>query len=187
MKLISANGDHGQIVQLHVVKESKEGQEHVRMMLIILVSHSMSKEVASFLQLIGSHGQAVQQHVIVVSKQEQEHVLTIKRVPPMSQKLTKKIVEFKNAAMTLGLHIVIMIHVPIVEWGHIKNNVHDVNLSKLRVHKKANRLNTNMTRKIVIIMATGEPVNSKRGICRGDSMKNPQFREICEQKKWCTF
>ena len=90
MKLISANGGHGQIVQLHVVKESKQGQEHVRMMLIILVSHSMSKEVASFLQLIGSHGQAVQQHVIVVSKQEQEHVLTIKRVPPMSLKLTKK-------------------------------------------------------------------------------------------------
>ena len=90
MKLISANGDHGQLVQLHVVKESKQGQEHVRMMLRILASHSLSKELASFLQLIGGHGQVVQQHVIVVSKQEQEHVLTIKRVPPMSLKLTKK-------------------------------------------------------------------------------------------------
>ena len=67
MKLISANGDHGQIVQLHVVKESKEGQEHVRMMLRILASHSMSKEIASFLQLIGSHGQVVQQHAIVAA------------------------------------------------------------------------------------------------------------------------
>ena len=97
MKLISANGDHGQIVQLHVVKESKEGQEHVRMMLRILASHSMSKESASFLQLIGSHGQVVQQHAIVVFKQELEYVLTIKELLPMGQKLSKKLATFSNA------------------------------------------------------------------------------------------
>ena len=90
IKLISANGDHGQIVQLHVVKESKQGQEHVRMMLRILASHSLSKELASFLQRIGGHGQVVQQHAIVVFKQEQELVLTIEELLPMSQKLRKK-------------------------------------------------------------------------------------------------
>ena len=61
MKLISANGGHGQIVQLHVVKEPKQGQEHVRMMLrIFQASHSMTKEIASFLQLIGGHGPIIQ-------------------------------------------------------------------------------------------------------------------------------
>ena len=71
------NGDRGQIVQQHAVKESKQGQEHVPMMLQTLASHSLSKEAALWLQLIGSHGQVVQQHAIVEFKQEQEHVLTI--------------------------------------------------------------------------------------------------------------
>ena len=85
------NGGHGQIVQQHVVKESKQEPEHVRMMLQTLASHSLSKKVVPFLQLIGGHGQAVLQPVIMASKQEQEHVLTIKEVPPMSQKLSKKL------------------------------------------------------------------------------------------------
>ena len=40
------NGDHGQIVQQHVVKESKQEPEHVRMMLQTLASHSLSKKLA---------------------------------------------------------------------------------------------------------------------------------------------
>ena len=85
------NGDRGQIVQQHAVKESKQGQEHVRMMLQTLAIHSLSKKVVAFLQPIGGHGQTVLQHAIMAFKQEQEHVLTIKEVPPMSQKLTKNV------------------------------------------------------------------------------------------------
>ena len=91
------NGVRGQIVQQHVVKEFKQGQEHVPMILQTLASHSLSKKVVAFLQLIGGHGQAVLQRAIMASKQEQEHVLTIKEVPPMSQKLSKKLVIFNNA------------------------------------------------------------------------------------------
>ena len=91
------NGYHGQIVQQHVVLESKQEPEHVLMTLQTLASHSVSKEAALWLQLIGNHGQVVQQHAIVEFKQEQEHVLTIKEVPPMSQKPSKKLVMFNNA------------------------------------------------------------------------------------------
>ena len=73
------------------------------MMLQTLVSHSLSKKIALFQQLIGGHGQVVQKLVIVVSRQEPEHVLTIKEVPPMNQKLTKKLAKFKNAVI-IGRH-----------------------------------------------------------------------------------
>ena len=91
------NGSHGQIVQQHAAKESKREPEHVCMMLQTLASHSPSKKFVAFLQLIGGHGQTVLQRAIMASKQEQEHVLTIKEVPPMSQKLTKKLVILNNA------------------------------------------------------------------------------------------
>ena len=93
------NGGHGQIVQQHVAKESKQELEHVPMMLKTSASHSMSKEAALCLQLIGNHGQVVQQHAIVALKQEQEHALTIKEVLPMSQKLIKKLAMFKTAVV----------------------------------------------------------------------------------------
>ena len=38
-----------------------------------------------------------------VNRQEPEHVLTIKEVPAMSQKLTKKLAKFKNAVI-IGRH-----------------------------------------------------------------------------------
>ena len=85
------NGSHGLIVQQHAAKESKQEPEHVRMMLQTLVSHSLSKKVALIPQLIGVHGRIAQQLAAMVFKQEQEHVLTIKEVPPMSQKLSKKL------------------------------------------------------------------------------------------------
>ena len=69
----------------------------MRMMLQTLASHSLSKKVALIPQLTGVLGQVVQQHAIVAFKQEQEHVLTIKEVPTMSQKLSKKLVILNNA------------------------------------------------------------------------------------------
>ena len=90
------NGVHGLIVQQHAAKESKREPEHVRMMLQTLASHSLSKKVALILQLIGVHGR-IAQKLAMMSKQEQEHVLTIKEVPPMSQKPSKKLVMFNNA------------------------------------------------------------------------------------------
>ena len=159
---IQAIGDHGQIVQQHVVKEFKHDQERARMMLKTLADHSLSKKLVAYLQLIGGHGQAVLQPVIMASKQEQEHVLTIKEVPRMSQKLTKKLVKSKNAVMTLGPHGVVMIHVPIVVLVHINDNAHDKSLSKFqRVHKKENRFNTIIRHKIVVIQAIGVPVSSR--------------------------
>ena len=92
------NGGHGQIVQQHVAKESKQELEHVPMMLQTSASHSMSKEAALCLQLIGNHGRIAQQIAVMVFKQEQEHVLTIKEVPPMIQKLTKKLVILDNVS-----------------------------------------------------------------------------------------
>ena len=97
------NGGHGQIVQQHAAKEFKQAQEHVRMMLKTLPSHSPSKNHAAWRQLVGSRGPIVQQHAIVASKQEQEHVLTIKEVPPMSQKLTKKLA-LSETVVVIGDH-----------------------------------------------------------------------------------
>ena len=93
------NGGHGQIVQQHVVLESKQEPEHVLMTLQTLASHSVSKEAALWLQLLGNHGQVVQQHAIVEFKQEQEHVLTIQQRLPMSQKLTRELAMFKTAVV----------------------------------------------------------------------------------------
>ena len=101
------NGVRGQIVQQHVVKESKQGHEHVSTMLKILASHSLSKKVAVFRQLIGSCGPIVQQHVIVASKQEQEHVLTILQATPMRPQLTKKLALFETVVV-IGDHGVIV-------------------------------------------------------------------------------
>ena len=107
----------------------------------------------------GRHGQVVQQHVAMASKQEQEHVHMIQETLDR-RCLSSKIATFKNAVMTLGLHGVAMIHVPIVERGHINNNARDKGSSKFpRVHKKENRLNTNMIPRIVVIMAIGELVS----------------------------
>ena len=91
------NGDHGQIVQQHVVKESKQEPEHVRMMQQTLASHSLSKKVVACLQLIGGHGQVALQHAVMVSRQEQEHALTIKEAPLTSRKPTKKVAKFNHA------------------------------------------------------------------------------------------
>ena len=71
------NGVRGQIVHQLVVLESKQGQEHVHMMLKTLAVHSLSKIVAPLPQPIGGHGQVVRKHAIVVSRQEQGHVHTI--------------------------------------------------------------------------------------------------------------
>ena len=90
------NGGHGQIVQQHVAKEFKREPEHVRMMLQTLASHSPSKKVALIPQLIGVHGRIAQQLAVMVFKQEQEHVHTIKEVPSMIQKVTRKLVISKN-------------------------------------------------------------------------------------------
>ena len=90
------NGSHGRIVQQHVAKESKQELEHVPMMLQTSASHSMSKEAALCLRLIGNHGRIAQQLAVMVFKQEQEHVHTIKEVPSMIQKVTRKLVISKN-------------------------------------------------------------------------------------------
>ena len=88
-------GSYGQIVQQHAVKVSRQGQEHVLMMLQTLARakklHSQSKKVALFPQLIGGHGQAVQKPAIVVFRREQGRVLTIKEALPMNQKLTNNL------------------------------------------------------------------------------------------------
>ena len=156
------HGHHGQIVQQHVVLESKQGQEHVRMILQTLASHSLNKKVAPLPQPVGL-GQVVRTHVVMVSRQEQEHALTIKEVQPMSRKLSNKLATFKNAVMTLGQHGVHGIHAPIVVLVHLKKNVRDVNSFKYpRVHKKVNQFNTSIKRRIVHIMATGVPVSSNK-------------------------
>ena len=97
------NGGHGQIVQQHAAKEFKQAQEHVRMMLKTLPSHSSCKKHAESRQLIGSRGLIVQQHAIVASKQEQEHVLTMQQATPMRQKLTKKLALFETVVV-IGDH-----------------------------------------------------------------------------------
>ena len=97
------NGGHGQIVQQHAAKEFKQAQEHVRMMLKTLPSHSSSKKDAAWRQLVGSRGPIVQQHVIVASKQEQEHVLTILQATPMRPQLTKKLALFETVVV-IGDH-----------------------------------------------------------------------------------
>ena len=74
-----------------MVKESKQDQEHVLMMLQTSASHSLSKKLALLPQLLGAHGQVALQHVVMASKQELEHVLSIKEVSPMGQKLSKKL------------------------------------------------------------------------------------------------
>ena len=71
------NGGHGQIVLLHVVKESKQEAEHVLMMLQTLASYSQSKRIATFLQRNGDLGPVAQQHVAKVVKQELEPALII--------------------------------------------------------------------------------------------------------------
>ena len=100
----------------------------------------------------------------MVSKQEQEHVHMIQETL-VRRFLNRKVATFKNAVMTLGLHGVATIHVPIVERGHTNDNALDGDSSKsLLVHKKANQFNTNMTLRIVVIMAIGVPVSSKRSL-----------------------
>ena len=71
------NGRHGRVVQQLAVKEFKQGQEHVPMMLQTLASHSLRKKVALLPQPAGVHGQIALQHAIAVSRQELEHALTI--------------------------------------------------------------------------------------------------------------
>ena len=155
------NGGHGQIVQQHVAKESKQGQEHVLLMLKTLASHSLSKKVALFPQPAGVHGQVALQHAIAVSRQELEHVLITLQAPTMTRKVTKKVATSKNAAMTLGQHGLHGIHVPIVVQVLLNKNVREKGSSKYpRVHKKANRFKPNLKRRIAIIEATGGPVSS---------------------------
>ena len=98
------NGSHGRVVQQLAVKEFKQGQEPVPMMLKTLASHSMSKEAVLFLLRIGNRGQVVQRHAIVALKQEREHVLIIKQLLLMSQKMTKELAIFKTAARCFGDH-----------------------------------------------------------------------------------
>ena len=126
------DGGHGQIVQLHVVKESKQDQEHVLMMLQTSASHSLSKKLALLPQLLGAHGQVALQHAVMVAKQELEHVLIILQALPMSQKPTKKLATSKNAVMTLGQHGVHGTHAPIMVPFHLNEDVPDVNSSKYR-------------------------------------------------------
>ena len=155
-----------------MVLVSKQGQEHVHMMLKTLAGHSLSKKVAPLPQPNGGHGQVVRKHAIVVSIQELEHVLTMNQTQAMSQKLSRKLATLKNAVMTLGQHGVTGIHAPIVVPVRIKNNVHGVNLSKLRVHKKVNRFKPSMKRRIVVGQAIGVPVSSKRGFFIKDNYLN---------------
>ena len=149
---IQAIGDHGQIVQQHVVKEFKHDQERARMMLKILADHSLSKKLVAYLQLIGGHGQVALQHAIVALEPEREHVLTMNQTQAMSQKLSRKLATFKNAVMTLGQHGVHGIHVPIMGPFHLNDGDRDVNSSKYRrVHKRVNRFKLNLKRRIVKI------------------------------------
>ena len=84
-----------------MVKEFKQGQEHVLMMLQTLASHSLSKKVALLPQPAGVHGQVALQHVVRVFEKEQERALTILQVPSMSQKLVKKVALLPHPA---GVH-----------------------------------------------------------------------------------
>ena len=141
------NGKHGQVVQQHVVKEFKQGQEHVSMMLKTLPSHSLSKRIATILQQTGDIGQVALQHVVKAAKQEQESVVTILQAPTMSRKLTKKLATSKNAVMTLGQHGVHGIHAPIVGPFRLNDDAHDKDSSKFPlVHKWVKRYNTNIKR-----------------------------------------
>ena len=107
----------------------------------------------------GGHGQVVQQHATTASKQEQEHVHMTQETL-VRRFLSRKVVSFKNAVMTLGLHGVAMIHVPIVEPVHLNNNARDENSFKYqRVHKRVNRFKPNIKRRTVIIKAIGVPVS----------------------------
>ena len=106
----------------------------------------------------------------------------------MSQKLTNKLVKFKNAVMILGLHGVLMVHVPIMDGGHTNNSDGEADSFEfLRVHKKENRFIPYMKRRIVVIMAIGELVSSKRGlltpICKLWT-KNPQTGYMVERHLW---
>ena len=130
------------------------------MMLQTLASYSLSKKVVLLPQPAGVHGQVALQHAIAVSGQGLEHVLIILQAPTMTRKMTKKVATSKNAAMTLGQHGVVMIHVPIEVQVHLNKNVRDKGSSKYpRVHKKANRFKPNLIRRIAIIEATGGPVS----------------------------
>ena len=132
-----------------MAKDSKQGQEHVFMMLKTLASHSLSKKVALLPQPAGVHGRVALQHAIAVSRQELEHVLITLQAPTMTRKLAKKLAIFKNAVMTLGQHGVVMIHAPIVAPFHLNDNAHEVNSSKFPlVHKRVKRNNTNIKSKI---------------------------------------
>ena len=112
----------------------------------------------------GGHGQVVQQHATMASKQEQEHVHMTQETL-VRRFLSRKVASFKNAVMTLGLHGVHGIHVPIVEPVHLNNNARDENSFKfLPVHKKANQLKLNMGRRIVIIKAIGAPVSLNKNM-----------------------
>ena len=116
-----------------MVKESKQGQEHVPMMLKTLASHSASKEAASSLQLIGNRGPIALKHAVMASKQEQEHVLIMKKAPPMSQKLRKQVALWKNAVMTLGHHGVRLTVAPIMVKALSKRKNLDRDTLRLRV------------------------------------------------------
>ena len=154
------NGDHGQIVQQHAVKESKQEPEHVRMMLQTLASPSLSKKFASCLQLIGGPGQAVLQLVVMESRQEQDHVVTIKAAPVMSQKLRIKIATSKNAVMTLGHHGVrLTVYAPIRVQALSKNLNAERDILKLRVQKKETMLKPKLGWSNVIIEAIGDLVS----------------------------
>ena len=141
-----------------MVLVSKQGQEHVHMMLKTLAGHSLSKKVAPLPQPVGGHGQVVRKHAIVVSIQEQEHVHTILQTVIMSQKLTSKRALTRTHG-THGQHGVGMIHAPIVVPVHLNNNAPDNSSFKyLHVHKTVKRFNTSIKRRIVVIQAIGEKV-----------------------------
>ena len=70
-------GAHGQIVREHVILAAKQEQEHVHTIQIILASHSLNNEVATFKNavMIGHRGQIA----VRVVKQEQEVVQADKK------------------------------------------------------------------------------------------------------------
>ena len=126
------------------MKESKEDQNHA------LVVLSLIQKPVTLLQLFGGTGQVAPEHATVVLEQELEHVLIIQKVQPMSQKLSRKLATFNNAATTLGQHGVHGIHALIVGPFHLNDAVRDVNSSKhQRVPTRVKRYNTNIKRKIV--------------------------------------
>ena len=100
-------------------------------------------------------------------KQDQGHVHTIQETLA-NRSLNKRVVTFKNAAMTLGHHGAVMIHAAIMVLVHLNNNARDGNSFKYqRVHKRVNRFNTNIKRiwSIVVIQAIGVPVSLNKKIC----------------------